>query len=438
MVAVITVEVLSSTQVSMSLESPVAIENEVIDTLSTQASMSLESSVAIENEVIDTLSTQVSMSLESPVAIENEVIDTLSTQVSMSLESPVAIENEVSEIDALLTTCVSEKPAIESVSRASRCWNAVSSIWESFRRGMTLVWRYTASLFCSEDPEPFCSRHSELFCSRYSEPFCTIAPEVFVSTRSGMNSEERLALYVTEISSVDTSNVDKLLAFNHLIAAYGAVLMLDEGWVDSIKIQLRAGYDALPVALKNGIDLQLAKAQADEETKVSERVCSIDAHTDLRDEAIASAVMSLYQILPSVALSTLQTRIFEALIDEEKVHLILEMGEIATSDLDPSITEGMLDQCVQEAMGNLDQVLQDQIKKEMLNAVLDPDNKEQGVPSLKKPPAVDIMINNITISTDDDNFSSWVLQKYPRGSIVRAGLLRWIWIRKNVNHSSHE
>ena len=225
-----------------------------------------------------------------------------------------------------------------------------------------------------------------------------------------LTPEARIESLVAEISRVDATTAEKLQSFINLLAAPNA-----EGFemeAVALSVQLRAGYDALPDAVKSVLNTAFGS--------------EITAETNLREATILTAAESVHGTLSSEMISGLGRQITDASTDRDKLITISQMIGVPLHDLEPEFTEEVKAARVSAAFASLSDDLRNQIEGAIWANTLNPEDDITDSAELGALDAVTITINDTEYVTSNSDFGTQVLTNAPLSEHVQGGLARWI------------
>ncbi len=207
--------------------------------------------------------------------------------------------------------------------------------------------------------------------------------------------EEMLIAYIHGIETSHATSVKQVISFYHLLRR-GRDVLDEEGGVDSqvIAMYLRRGYDELSSLIKQELDSQLSIASG----RSGGTLVKVGENTDLSNQTVITAVFTLYQQLPSVALERAEAHLSTAKVAVDKISVLKKMLTIKESPLEPDLHQALIKERIRGAFQRLPDVLREEIEQ-----------------SIKE-----------TVSCGEDDVGACSLRDDPCGSRVKAGVEKWL------------
>ncbi len=185
---------------------------------------------------------------------------------------------------------------------------------------------------------------------------------------------------------------------------------------EAAKAQLKTAYEELPLLIRRELNNQIQGSKQ----WISEKEGIVDIVHMCQFWNIASLVELIYQDLPSVQLEDLKARLSRKITDSIKIDLLYEMGRIGISDLEPDVTDDVLNAHVLSAFDGL----QDSLKKCIYEKIRTPLFESERMDVIGDGDKRAIIIDNCLVSLDDPNLASLIVRSMPRGHRVQTALVR--------------
>ncbi len=216
---------------------------------------------------------------------------------------------------------------------------------------------------------------------------------------------------------------ERLLTFKQLVEDVNACLRVNgiDGWAKKeskpLEAQLRVAYDALPAPLQRELNDQRQNPLH----QFGKEVSVLDVLVRLSNKiSIPDLIDAIYQKLPSVQWGNFESELVRGSTDKGTVATLQGMLEIVTSDLEPDVTEEMLNARILAVFDGLSdfikQLIDEKIRQPLLYGEIEGIVSSGGERCLK--------INEQMVSLADPKFTSLVLKTMPRSLRVQRAVSR--------------
>ncbi len=215
---------------------------------------------------------------------------------------------------------------------------------------------------------------------------------------------------------------ERLLAFMDLLD------LCKEGASAADAARLKTAYDELPRIVRKELNTEIP---GNKKWISKERETLDIVHMNQCCD-VADIVESIYDDLPSVQLDFLKDQLAEKITDAEKLGILCKMIHLVTSEIEPNITEEVLDAYMLAVFDELEGSLKEKIYKRISS----PEFKQEKKGLINLQGTDHLSIKGVMISVKDADFASLVLRSMPRSSRVAAAILRETMASVPVNSTS--